>query len=145
MGIDRIEAEVPENDRGHHVTRLASGYSPTRTSDPTPSAQHSSGNCSRISNPMVSSPARRIAACHICSAPDARGRLAVRATFRSRSRSHISLTTQPAPRMTMLPMANNATSHAVRPAGAPPSSNPHRPGKNNNQAPIGLSSRSKSA
>ena len=52
-------------------------------------------------------------------APEASGRPAVRATCRSMSRSHRSFTTQPAARITRLPIANSATSHALSRRPAP--------------------------
>jgi len=94
---------------------------------------------------MASRIARKIAAWRMRRAPEANGRPMVRVTLRSSSRSHMSLTTQPAPRIRKLPRKNKAISHSVCGHGAFASSSDQSPGKNSSQAPIGRSSRASNA
>ena len=48
----------PSISCGHHVTRLASGYNATSSSDATPSNCARGGSSNRIANPTLSSAAK---------------------------------------------------------------------------------------
>lgn len=86
-------------------------------------------------------------ACICVMCPAASGRLAVRITRASISRSIMSLNVQPAPRMTNAPRPNSAICEMggkIVPWSLA-SKRPQRHGKNKSQVPIGRSSRAKRA
>ena len=66
------------------------------------------GSWIKTNSPIKPKTARKLNAKGMDTAPDAKGRSWVLATARSKSRSHKSLTTQPAPRITIAPIKNSA-------------------------------------
>lgn len=100
-------------------------------------------------SPIVHCAANQVHACGIETAPDARGRSMVRATLRSSLRSHISLTVQPAPRVTRAPTPKTASMPAYEVSGADVEKaaivKDHVQGLYSSHMPIGLSYRESSA
>ena len=132
----------PRNACGQFVTRFIKGYVPTITSEDAPSARVKSSNWSRTPRPAASCAPRNALAASGDTAPHAIGRVRVRATFLSISRSIRSFTVQPAPRSSTLPIAKSARcpKSGAAPASAASAAD-QKHGHISRCAPMGLSSR----
>lgn len=104
-------------------------------------------NCRRIMSPNSNKVAKNKTPLRGGTAPLAKGRFLVRSTILSRSRSHKSFTTHPAPRMITAPIINKAMiRHSCDPKlDIPPEARVmlQNPGSSKSQIPIGLSRRIK--
>ncbi len=103
----------------------------TTTSEAMPSPTVVLLNWIRIRKPSSSWAIRNSTACVGLIAPLGIGRVRVRATRPSKSRSRMSFTVQPAPRITSAPMANRTTYHRSiqpNPAGLGAITSPHQQG-----------------
>ncbi len=107
MRIPKLKV-MPRKACGHHVIRFMSGYVAISGIVTNPKITVVKLNCNNIMKPNSSKVARNKRALFAGIAPLAMGRFLVRSTSLSRSRSHKSLMTQPAPRMIIAPMINRA-------------------------------------
>lgn len=99
---------MPRKACGHHVIRFIRGYVAISGIVTNPRIMVIRLNCNNIVKPNSNKVARNRRAFFAGIEPLAIGRFLVRSTSLSRSRSHKSLMTQPAPRMIMAPMINRA-------------------------------------
>ena len=87
-----------------------------------------------------SGPSASTSACFSCNSPDASGRIRVRSTCGSKSRSATSFITQPAARINTTPQLNINMFFRVG-VPAPASKRAHQVGHSSNRIPMGLSKR----
>ncbi len=91
----------------------------------------------------------KASACFTLTWPEGIGRVAVRATLPSISRSVMSFQVQPAPRIAVAPMPNSTpyqiSIQTGSPDPCPAMATPHQQGSSNSQVPIGRSQRARRA
>ena len=135
----------PRKSCGHHVHRFISGYRIISGMVRKPSKIATVESCINTQNPHNSKPPRNNIACFGVTRPLASGRPLVRSTPLSRSRSHKSLMTQPAARITIAPPKNRTRMYKsllftfITPPEA--SMIDHQAGNSNSEIPAGRSSR----
>ena len=120
----------------------------TSASEAMPSQMVKVLNWMRTTNPTSDWMTSQIAACVRDTRPLAMGRLRVRATFKSMSRSTMSLKVQPAPRMAMAPIRNSTSdtkSNATMGWATATSPSDIAQGQKSNSKPIGRSQRARRA
>ncbi len=94
----------PRKSCGHHVRRFISGYVAMSGNVIIPNIMVMKLNCKRMVNPVSNKVAKNSRPCLGLMMPLARGRFFVLSTSLSKSRSHTSLITHPAPRMIIAPI-----------------------------------------
>lgn len=135
----------PKKSCGHHVMRFMRGYVMMSGRVRHPRIMVVLLNCRRMVDPISNKVARKSVACFTLIWPLAIGRFLVRSTRLSRSRSHISLMTQPAPRMIIAPKENKQIIYKVCNdtfcIAFVDNAIPHREGRSKSHIPIGRSKR----